>query len=195
MLKTIYVFACCVLLSIPLTAQTTWSAEGSGLSVWVGASISTFNPDYGCQHNSIFSCWDGQLLGISPYVHTNGFVLNRIGAAGQARFLHWRGPGKLTESSYMAGPRVNLFQKKKFVFSGQFLAGSAHLDVSQGAGSGSYFAFAPGGAVDYRLARRVLARVDYEYQFWPGFNGGQSGASHGLTPNGFSVGLSYSVLP
>jgi opacity protein-like surface antigen len=196
MSKSIYVLACCLLMSIPLTAQTTWSAEGSGISVWVGASISTFNPDFGCKDNSPVACWNHQLLGISPYAHTNALLFNRIGAEGQARFLHWRGPGNLTESSFMAGPRVALFHKKRFIFSGKFLIGSAHISVpSPGVGSGNYLAYAPGAAVDYRLSKRLFARVDYEYQFWPSFTGTQTGSGHGgLTPNGFSVGVSYSIL-
>ena len=197
MRKSIYVLACCLFLSIPLTAQSTWSAEGGRtISVWAGASLSTFNPDYGCKDNSPLGCWDGQLLGISPYVHTNGLLFHRVGAEGQARFLHWRGPGSLTESSYMAGPRVGLFQRNKFVFSGKFMIGSAHLDVPKGTlGAGSYLAYAPGGAIDYRLSKRVFARVDYEYQIWPSFTGGHIGSGHkGLTPNGLSFGLSYAVL-
>ena len=190
--KSIYVVACCLLASIPLTAQTKWSAEGPGISIWVGASISMFNPDYGCADNSAFACWNHQLIGISPYAHTSSFLFNRIGAEGQARFLHWRGPGHLTESSYMAGPRVVLFQKKKFVFSGRLLFGVARLSVPPTSfGSGTYFAYAPGGSVDYRVARRIFARVNYEYQIWPTFTG--SSGHTGLTPNGLSVGVSYAI--
>ena len=193
--KIIYVLACCFLLSLPLTAQTTWSAEGPGFNVWVGGSISTFNPDYGCGNNAPWACLKGQLLGISPYAHTSSLLFNRIGAEGQARFLHWRGPGSLTESSYMAGPRVSILHKKKFIFSGRVLFGTGHIGLKSGLfGTGNYLAYAPGGAVDYRIARRVFARVDYEYQIWPSFKGAPIGGHQGLTPNGISIGLSYSIL-
>lgn len=192
--KILFVLVCSLLLSIPSTAQSIWSAEGRGISVWVGATISTFNPDYGCADNSPLACWNHQLLGISPYAHTNALLFNRIGAEGQARFLHWRGPADLSESSYMAGPRIDLYQKKRFIFSGRFLAGSAHLQTHS-LGAGTYFAYAPGAAVDYRVSKRIFARAEYEYQIWPSFKGLQTGSGHGgLTPNGLSLGLSYSVL-
>lgn len=196
MSKSIYVLACCLLFSIPLTAQSTWSAEGSGISVWVGASISSFNPDYGCTDSSPWTCLDHQLLGISPYVQTSALMFHRVGAEGQARFLHWRGPSSLTESSYMAGPRVALYRKRNFIFSGKFMIGSARISLpSPAPGSGTYLAYAPGGSVDYRLSKRLFARVDYEYQIWPNFKGSATGGGHGgLTPNGLSLGLSYAIL-
>ena len=193
MSKSFCVLASCIMLSIPLTAQSTHSAEGRGISVAVGASFSTFNPDYGCSSNAPWACWDGQLMGISPYVSTNAFLFERIGAEAQARFLQWHGPGGLTESSYMAGPRVKLFRHKRVAFSGKFLMGVGHLNISNGFGSGTYFACAPGGLVDYALTRRLFARFDYEYQFWPKF-GSSTGSGHGgLTPNGLSVGISYAL--
>lgn len=192
MLKRLSLVGAFFFLSIPLIAQTVNSAEGSGISLWAGASISMFNPDYGCVSSSPFSC-GSQLIGISPFVHTNAFLLRgRVGAEGQARFLHWHGPAGLTESSYMAGPRVYVFHHRNFAFSGKFLIGVGHMDVKSPIGTGNYLAYAPGASVDYRINRRLLARADYEYQLWPSFKGTQTGTGHGgLTPNGFSLGLSY----
>ena len=192
MSKCFFVLASCFILSIPLTAQSIQSAEGRGISVLVGASFSTFNPDYGCRHNSPFACWDGQLMGISPYVSTNAFLFQRIGAEAQARFLQWHGPGNLTEDTYMAGPRVKIFRHQRVAFSGKFLIGVGRLNVTNGFGTGTYLAFAPGGLVDYAVSRRLFARFDYEYQFWPTFEGSATGSGHGgLTPNGLSFGISY----
>lgn len=195
MLKKLFSITIGLFLPITLAAQSRPSAEGGGLSVWVGASISSFNPDYGCKDNSPFACFDRQLLGISPYADANRLLFHRVGAEGQARFLHWRGPG-LTESTYMAGPRVNLYRYKKAMLSAKFLVGEAHIDLGSGnAGSGNYFAYAPGAAVDFPVTNRVFARVDYEYQRWPSFQGSSTGSGHGgLTPNGLSVGLSYAIL-
>jgi hypothetical protein len=194
MAKSLYLIAVCILLSLPLTAQTKPSAEGQGILVWVGFSVSTFNPDYGCPSNSPFTCWNSQLIGISPYVHTNPLLFGRIGAEGEARFMHWHGPVDLTMDSYMGGPRVRLWNHKKLAFSGKFLLGTARITVDP-AVDGNYFAFAPGGAVDYRLSRHFSTRLDYEYQMWPSFKGTQTGPGHsgGLTPNGFSVGISYAL--
>lgn len=194
MFKRICLIGASILLSVPLTAQTFPSAEGPGLSVWAGASLSTYNPDYGCASSSPFSCGN-QLIGISPFVHTNGFLFGRIGAEGRAQFLHWHGPGGLTESSYMGGPRVYLYRYKKLTLSGEFLAGVANLNAKDSFSNGSYFAYAPGAIFDYRIRRRLIARAEYEYQSWPSFKSLQSGSGHGgLTPNGFNFGVSYAIL-
>jgi opacity protein-like surface antigen len=195
MLKTFCVFAGCLLLSMPITAQNPPSAEGPGISFRVGASISTFNPDYGCSSNSPFSCWSHQVIGISPYANTNFFLFGRIGAEGEARFLRWHGPIGLTETSYLFGPRVHLYGHRNIVISGKFMVGDARMHLpAPNIGTGTYFAYAPGADVDYRFSRRLSARVDYEYQRWPGFKSIQSGSGHGgLTPNGLSFGFSYAI--
>jgi len=193
MRKTFFLVAASILLSVPLAAQTIPAAEGPGITFWIGASVSFFNPDYGCDSNVPFTCWEHQLIGLGPYVDTNSFLLGRIGAEGEARFLLWHGPQGMTQNSYLGGPRVRLFRHKGWQFSGKFLFGLAHLDVpSPQVGSGNYFAFAPGAAFDYRVARRLSARFDYEYQRWPGFKS-QSGGGGGLTPNGVSIGFSYAL--
>ena len=183
--KRLYLLILCLLLSVPLTAQTSPAGEGSGISVWVGASLSTFNPDYGCGSNSAFACWSNQLIGISPYAETSAFLLGRIGMEGQARFLQWHGGNGMTINSYMAGPRVRIWNHNKLLLSGKFLIGTAHLNLDRY--SGHYLAYAPGGSVDYRVAKHWSTRLDYEYQIWPGF------ADSGLTPNGLSFGVSYAV--
>jgi opacity protein-like surface antigen len=50
-----------------------------------------------------------------------------------------------------------------------------------------------GGGVDYRVFRKVWARVDYEYQSWPDFWKQSVPFLHGksLTPEGFTVGAMY----
>lgn len=192
MLKKFWLIIVATVFAYPLTAQSAPSAEARNTSLWVGASFSTFNPDYGCSSNSPFSCWDGQLLGISPYADTKSFLLGRVGAEAQARFLYWHGPSGLSETTYMAGPRARLFRYKGFSGSGKILFGGARFHVAAPAvGSGNYFAFAPGFALDRRIARRWSLRVDYEYQRWPSFSGLQA---HGLTPNGLSIGASYAVF-
>jgi hypothetical protein len=191
MLKNLSLLFSCLLLSTTLFAQSLPSAERGGLSVWAGAEISTFNPDYGCKDSSPFTCWDNQLLGIAPFVDANHLVFQRLGAEGEARFLPWKGPGGgMTQSNYLGGPRVGLVHfKRRLYFSGKFLMGLGHIDVpNHAAGSGNYFVYAPGAVFDFRVKDRLTARVDYEYQLWPSFLGS------GLTPNGFSFGLSYAIL-
>lgn len=184
------VAAALLILSTTVSAQSHWSAEGAGMSVWVGAEISTFNPDYGCKNDSPFTCGSHQLLGVSPFVDANHVLFRRLGFEGQARILPWRGPGDgLSESSYMAGPKVSIARFRSVGFSGKFLAGGAHITLPGHApGSGQYFAMAPGFIANMRVSRRVFARAEYEYQLWPNFLGGG-----GLTPNGFSFGFEYAL--
>ena len=100
--------------------------------------------------------------------------------------MRWHGPVEMTINSYMGGPRVRIWNHNKLLVSGKILLGTAHLNLDPF--SGNYFAYAPGGSVDYRLAKRWSTRIDYEYQVLPGF------ADSGLTPNGLSFGVSYAVF-
>ena len=130
------------------------------------------------------------------YVDTNFFLFGKIGAEGEARLMLWHGPATLIENSYLAGPRVRLFRLKPIDLTAKFLLGDGTLDVpGHLIGGGSYFAYAPGASIDYRVAQHVSARVEYEYQRWPRYKCFQctNGAGGGLTPNGFSFGVSYKI--
>ncbi len=196
---------CLLVLSLPfsatLLAQTIPTAEGGGSdALWVGAEISSFNPDYGCMNSSPFSCWGHHLIGISPYVDTRPMFFNRVSVEGQARFFHWGGPGGpgfMTVSSYMIGPRVRIYHFKPISLSGKFLMGNGRMTLSNGdVGNGSYLAYAPGILVDYKLRSRLMLRADYEQQFWPSYKGMRTATTTGtggLTPNGLSLGFSYAM--
>src|SRR5579871_2553155 len=132
MYRKICLVALSVSLSASLFAQIQPSAEGGGGgSAQIGAEISTFNPDYGCLHSSAFTCWNHQLLGIAPFMDTRQ-MFPRTGFEAQARFLHWRGPGSLTESSYMFGPRIGLYRIKGISLNAKVMFGRANLTVPKG---------------------------------------------------------------
>jgi opacity protein-like surface antigen len=59
---------------------------------------------------------------------------------------------------------------------------------------GRYFAFAPGGGVDFNVNPRWRLRADYEYQFWPQAPGIPGISSGMMNPNGVSVGFTYRVF-
>ncbi len=201
MIRYLGLASLCFLLPVTLCAQSNPSAEGPGYSVNVGVGISTFNPDYGCANSSPFSCWNHQLIGISPFVQANHMVYQKLYLEGEARFLHWHGPaGGLTESSYLAGPSFHLLHyKKKMLFSTRLLLGGAQIRIPQDSvGSGNYFALAPGAVLDFRMTKRLSARAEYEFQIWPSFRGiptATTSGSGGLTPNGFTFGVSYTIFP
>src|ERR1700738_1549533 len=75
-----------------LLAQSKESATSSTTSLTVGAEVSTFNSDWGCQSASAFSCWSKHLTGMTALVDAN-HVYRRFGVEGEARWLHWGGPG------------------------------------------------------------------------------------------------------
>lgn len=195
MLRNVCLLVLCLLISAAVLAQSAPSGEGPWRTVpiWVGAEFSTFNPDYGCNSASAFACWNNHLYGITTFA-TADHLFRGLGIDAEARLLHWGGPGYMTQSSYLVGPRLEVFHFRQLTASPKFSFGESRISLQHGlAGSGSYFAFAMGAVLDYRLASRVSARVDYEYQRWPTFKGDGSGQG-GLTPNGFSFGLSYMLL-
>lgn len=201
MFRRLFLVATCLFLaSTALSAQSQWSAEGPAREgVWIGAEISTFNPDYGCSNASPFTCGDRQLIGLAPFIDADHLIFRRLGAEGKAQFLHWRGPGNgLTEATYMAGPKFGLWRfRRSALLSGKVLVGEGNITVpSHGTGDGYHFAFAPGCMADVKVNRRVFARAEYEYQIWPFFKGvptASTTGTGGLTPNGFSFGIGYSL--
>jgi Outer membrane protein beta-barrel domain len=169
----------------PLAAfgQVAPSAQGGNSSVWVGGEVSSFNPDYDARQ---------RLVGIGALVDYN--LKPKYGVEFEGRWLKWRGDGDQTQSDYLGGVRYRFFQYQRFGFNAKFLLGGIWIDYPFGAGTGSYFAYAPGAFVDYRLSRRLSVRGDYEYQIIPSAPGFPGFPSHGLSPNGFSAGVTYRIL-
>ena len=152
--------------------------------------MSLFNPDYGCKTVGC-SGWSHPLLGVAPFADANHLIW-RIGLEGEARWLNWLGPGGgLKESNYLVGPRYPVYAGRRLSANVKFLAGGAFLD--NGRESGGWAAFVPGATVGYRLSPRLMVRGDYEYQMWPGFVNSR-GQVHGLTPDGYSIGVSYRLF-
>ena len=110
--KRFYFVCAFALMVVPLAAQVHPAAEGTRTPVafWIGGSITTFNPDYGCENSSPFSCGEHQLIGVGPYVDTNYFLFDRLGVEGEARLLLFHGPETMVQTSYLAGPRLRLFR-------------------------------------------------------------------------------------
>lgn len=196
----------CLMLTLLLTvstsvlAQSPRSAMGGEAGLWAGGEMSAFNPDYSCASNLPFHC-SNQLIGPTALFEFN--MYSRWGAEGEARWLHWNGFGGQTESSYLLGPRYRVFRTGRLSGWTKVLFGGGWITTpfypAAGSLKGSYFVYAPGGTLSYRLKPRLSVRLDYEYQVWPSFAGppGLNGVdhNHGLTPNGFSAGIVYRFLP
>lgn len=204
MLKTAGIFLALLIAPAALLAQVPPAAVGGNSSLWAGGEISSFNPDYSCSSSVPFNC-SSQLIGPAAFFDFN--VTPKWGAEGEARWLHWNGTGGMIESNYLAGGRYRAYRYHRLDAWVKMLAGGGLITSPNypvaGSLKGSYFALAPGGTLELHLTQRISLRGDYEYQFWPAFVGPptydtSTGAlvqhSNGLTPNGFSLGVSYRFL-
>jgi len=186
-----------------LPAQNTESAIGGNSSLWAGGEFSSFNPDYSCSSSAPFGCHN-QLVGPAGFFDFN--VTPKWGAEGEARWLHWNSNGGQVESNYLAGGRYRAIRFAGLDGWVKLLVGGGWITTpnfpAAGSLKGSYFAYAPGGTLEYHLTHHIAIRGDYEYQFWPSFAGPPSVSpsgtvtehDSGLTPNGFSLGVSYRFL-
>jgi hypothetical protein len=192
-----------LLLPAALLAQSPQSAVGGDASIWGGAEVSAFDPDYSCTGLTVFNC-KGDLVGPAALFDFN--LTGKIGAEGEARWLNWNGGGGEKESNYLIGPRYRAYRHSRYAFWIKGLVGGGWITTpnypAAGSLKGSYLDVAPGGTIEYHFSRRLLLRADYEYQFWPAFAGPNTYSSTGtvithnggITPNGFSLGVMYRFL-
>jgi len=176
-------------------AQVSPATRGGEMNLWAGVEYSNFRPDFG--PNTNFPTVSSHLGGITIVGDLNNVVIKKLGLEGEARWLRFNEYQGEKESNYLAGPRYRLWRWNGLSFYGKFLFGAGLITFPSQGGSGSYFAYAPGGTVEWRLSRRWLARGDYEYQFWPAAPGTVitfPDPSHGMNPNGISVGVSYRIF-
>jgi hypothetical protein len=201
--KKIGLFAALAILTpAALLAQSQKTAVGGDASLWAGGEASYFDPDYSCTGGFVWNC-SRDMWGAGAVVDFN--LRPKWGVEGDARWLHWNGIGGQVESSYMAGPRYRLYRHNRLDLWSRVGVGGGWITTpyypAAGSLKGSYFAFAPGGSIDYRVTHRLALRADYEYQFWPSFAGPPTITptavklnNGGLTPNGFSLGILYRFL-
>ena len=180
-IKKIFVLSL-MLSAAAVYAQVAPAAKGGTSPIWVGGEYSNFVPDYGSTN----------INGLGVIIDFN--VLPKLGAIGEARWLRWGGDGGETQSDYLAGAKYRLFKFNRLSFNAKILLGGVWINYPDSIGTGSYFAYAPGGFVDYRLSRKILIRGDYEYQFLPSAPNIPPFPSNGLTPHGFSIGAEYNLF-
>ncbi|MGA7155462.1 MAG: outer membrane beta-barrel protein [Acidobacteriaceae bacterium] len=155
-------------------AQDIPTAKGPGSYVSVGGELSGFQADYGQR----------VLAGGVVFAELNPTW--RFGIEGEARYLRIHTDEDVTETNYLAGPRVMLKPGplRPYV---KFLAGAGKIEFPFDYAEGTFFTCAPGAGADYLIDDRwTLRLVDFEYQMWPHFS------SYGeLRPYGISVGVSF----
>ncbi|MGB6133903.1 MAG: hypothetical protein WCC14_10345 [Acidobacteriaceae bacterium] len=194
-----------ILLPAALLAQSAQSAVGGGASLWAGADVATYNPDWGCTQDYPFSCFSSQVRGPGAFFDFN--VHPKWGVEGEARWMNWNGHEGEKISNYLAGGRYRIYEYHRLDFWGKMLMGGGWITTAgypkAPSLQGSYFALVPGAEFEYPLMHRLKLHFGYEYEIWPSFDGGttynsSTGAlidhDNGLTPNGFSLGVTYRVL-
>ncbi len=193
--------ACAALCCHAAGAQTAPAAVGGEDRLWAGAEYANFSPDW-APPLTLFPGSNApagitRLPGVTIYA--NFSLGRRFGLEGEARFLTFTKPGGLSQKSYLGGGYYTAYRRGKLAVNAKFLVGGGFITYSPSpdVGYGSYFAYVPGGNLEYRLARKWKARVDYEYQWMPSAPGNlylPGVPNDGLRPNGFSAGVSYRVF-
>ena len=162
-----------------LHAQAKPTATGLGTLISVGGEGSYYQMDYGKRYVGGFAAF----AEVDPTW--------RYGAEAEVRFSRFGADENVTETTYMAGPRVTLSRRQgKIRPYAKFLIGVGHINFPFNYATGSYLAYAPGGGLDYVINERWTVRaVDVEYQNWPKFTYGA------LNPYGISVGVAFRLTP
>ena len=161
-------------------------------AVAVGAGFSGYNADFGAGHLLGGTLWIDYTPPLAPR------LLHGIGLEVEARDLNYgRSPKAYTNQRMDVASGGVIYTLPRFAKLrpyGKFIMGFGSID--NGAPVRSYHetrtVTSVGGGVDYRVLRKLWARVDYEYQSWPDYFK-LNGAAHGgaLTPEGFTVGVLY----
>lgn len=165
----------CLMASRASFGQVAESANAGGVSVWIGAGVSGYYLEYGVVKS----------LGITSLVDADS--VRRWGVEGEGRWLEYHQTANIHAETYLAGPRYH-FNIGRFQPYVKGLAGVGEFNFPYNYAHGSYFVVAPGGGVDYRLARRFSLRADVEYQYWPQFTFGA------MSSFGVSTGVRYRIF-
>jgi hypothetical protein len=167
-----------------LYAQVAPSVTGGEGVLWVGGEFASFNPDYGSSNI------------IGPGVSFDFNATPKIALIGEARWLHFNnsGDGGETQSDYLIGGKYRFWRFRNFDFNAKFLVGGVWIKFPGDIGSGSYFGYAPGAIVDYRINRKWSARAGYEYILLPSAPNIPGQPNNGLEPHGWTVGVEYNIL-
>jgi opacity protein-like surface antigen len=181
MLRRALVIALLLIAASLAAAQAVPDAEKGRASLWAGAGYSRFQPDFG----------PNTMGGITGFASLN---LGRWGVEASARFLRFSSFHSETQSTGLAGARYFVFPMGRLRPFAGFLGGVGVMHYPFEIGNGSYLIYAPYGGAEYRITPRIAVRADYEYQFWPAAPGIAGEPSHGLTPNGFTVGAAWRLF-
>jgi opacity protein-like surface antigen len=170
---------CATFVDRVLDAQALPTATGPGSLLAVGGEGSYYQMDYGQR----------TVGGAAVFVEVDPTW--RFGAEAEVRFSRFHTDEDVTETNYLAGPRITLSRRPGKVRPyAKFLIGVGKITLPFDYARGNFLAYAPGGGVDYVLNDRWTIRAaDFEYQDWPKFSYGV------LHPYGVSAGVIFRINP
>lgn len=175
----------CAAVSGPVQAQTVADARGGAASLWAGVEYGAYKA--GFPRDSTV-----QLNGIGAFGTYNW---NRHYALEMhARFLNMQSWYGETEQDYLAGPRYSFLRGEKLRPFAMFQVGFVKIQYPFSMGTGTSFAMAPGGGVEYRLGRKWSVHGAYEFQMLTNSPDFTNEPKFGIRPNGATVGIAYRIF-
>jgi hypothetical protein len=163
-------------------SQSRETAYGGGQSVWVGLDFS--NMSVGFPYGSGQRMSGIGVFGVFNFNH-------RFAIQGESNFLRFNSYEGENQTSFLAGPRYTFLHSSKWRPYAQFSIGNVHTQYPFDIGSGNSFALSPAFGLDYRVSPRWAVQAKYEYQFLTNSPNFTNEPKFGMTPNGFSLGVSY----
>ena len=176
--------AALLLLAAMANAQTVPDASGAGESFWVGA-------EYGNLQAGFPAGSSLRLSGVGAFANFNWN--HHFGLETRATFLNfgqWHGE---TEQDYLAGPRYTLLRRNRLRPYAAFETGLVKIQYPFKMGTGTSFAIAPGGGVEYRTSRRFSVHASYEYLMLFNSPNFTNEPHFGIRPQGIRAGIAYRI--
>ncbi|MGO8756541.1 MAG: outer membrane protein [Terracidiphilus sp.] len=165
--------------------QTAPAANGGGASLWAGAEYSNMQAGF---PNGSSVRLDG-IGGFAGYNWNHSF-----GVEGHIRFLNFNSWYGESQQDYLAGPRYTFLHNDRWRPFAAFEVGAVKIQYPFSLGTGTSFAMAPSGGLEYRLGRKWSVRGAYEYQFLPNSPDFTDEPKFGIRPNGILAGISYRIF-
>jgi opacity protein-like surface antigen len=171
-------------------AQVTPSATQTKAVLTVGVGASSFIIDWGNTRKM-----EGPTVWLDYKLPLSSKYLSGLGIEVEGRDINYfkpRTPPRMRQSTALIGAFYRFHHMGRFQPYGKYLAGIGSIDFPPFSTGATYThdtrtVLAPGGGVDYHLGGRFNMRLDYEYQSWL-----KLFRNHNLSPNGLTLGVTYS---
>lgn len=170
---------------IPGVAQITYSARQSSNRIEFGGGLDYWATDYSGRWKTGPAAWAETELWRGFGIVAEGHSLIAGGNLPNYKYIVGEG-----------GADYTVHQWRKALPYVKAEAGFAGLDFPRSANYRSHdtrTTWALGGGLEYRTSNHLWTRIDYTYDFFPGFLSFVTFKEHTLNPNGISLGMSYHI--